>query len=409
MFRITYTLSWGDRYAVHPCTIDLFDVRTQGKQYRVKSSRFWTPSFDIISAAADTQTLFAEASLGVNTKFGSPVKESLGEDEAWPKQLVLDRKYRMQYYPTLKINWDTYPFDSQVAELIISENNLPPGLLALDISGANLDHSGVSTGSDFKKVEVQANVVKVRGRQALKISVKVKRDPKGKVWALFLPILCLGFFESAFHLLIQDYGATDGIFMTQAVTVSVGLAMTDPGFLGFPVSAGGVPFAQAFAMMLVLGALKTSFMILGRVLWDRRMKDNQDTMDDIKAKFDAQGIFFGPGRAGGDVAPFVKKAETAAAAGEGGYLKVEVGAQKRPPASGAKVVPEVDENHVPWSFSWEDVDQEAAARDYREYMRLLAEMSYLDDCLKRYDLVIRISVPVWYLITWPITTLVYFA
>ena len=84
-----------------------------------------------------------------------------------------------------------------------------------------------------------------------------------------MPAVSLAVFECGFHL-VADYDNAEGVFMTQAVVVGVGMAMLDPAFLGFPAYVNKMPFVQCFVLMIVVGALKTSLLIAARLFWTRR-------------------------------------------------------------------------------------------------------------------------------------------
>ena len=53
--KFKYTVTWSDRYAVHPCTIDLYNaVGAKGK--RASTADWWVPSPTMLQKTDETVT-----------------------------------------------------------------------------------------------------------------------------------------------------------------------------------------------------------------------------------------------------------------------------------------------------------------------------------------------------------------
>ena len=112
--RLSYKVTWADRFAVHPCTISLYyhgaGVPESGK--KVDASKWWTPLPDDDSASHLKYT--TEKNLTVCHAPGGP-----GADECekvvtpctmdtcpWPKQLFLQDKVTITAEETA--SWDLF-------------------------------------------------------------------------------------------------------------------------------------------------------------------------------------------------------------------------------------------------------------------------------------------------------------
>lgn len=151
----------------------------------------WSPTLSITSAQKDSKLISQGKKLGVNFAFGTPVTDAVysPQEVPWPKQLVLSRTFKVEHYPQVSLDWSKYPFDSQELTIVLSEESLEPGLLELDIGSMQFGHDKASVGDAWTKESASYEIVDLEGRQALKLSVRVKRDPKGKVYSLFLPCI----------------------------------------------------------------------------------------------------------------------------------------------------------------------------------------------------------------------------
>jgi len=365
-FGVTYVLEWGDRFAVHPCTHNLFHIRTGGHPYVIPSSTYWTPTFTIEPAAKPPKIISAGKQLGVNLDFGKPVTDAVHSsvDVPWPKQLVLSRTYKVEHYPVVELDWLKFPFDSQDLSIVLSEFSVEPGRVVLDISNTEFSHEKTHVGDGWIKESVNFEKMSEDDMQALKLIVRVRRDPKGKVYTLFLPVLTLAVFEVAFNLIVC-YSDTSGVFMTKAVTTGVAVSMTNPEVLGFPSSVSVMPYAQCFVLMVVLGTMFSSIMVLGRFCWENKIRSLSKEIDSMMSKF------------GAAVSTFGVDAPTARS----------------------------------FCFKEEEVDKVSSLApgegEYMRYHQMLVDKNKLLCQLKRYDMVIRAAVVVWYIVSFLTVSLLY--
>lgn len=352
-FRVNFELQWGDRYAVHPCTINLFNIVTGGKPYKIPSELFWAPGLNITNAAKDSRAISSSSVLNVLFGFDDPVRDKAGDDINWPKQLYLGRKYDSEYYPSVTLDWDKYPFDEQTLQLVLTDTTVEAWQLNFSLASTKLDTSDVNVGDGWTLKSVTMDMTPgndgtngTEERPTVRITVKVKRNPRGKVYSVILPAFAVAALDIAFHM-VARYGDVAGTFMTAAVICSVGLAMIDPGFLGFPANIASMPFIQCFCLMILIGGLKTSLLVLGRAFWAVRMHYTREEMEDLEHRAHHNKLF-------------------------------------------KQVRPEGELNEKK-----------------SQHEQLFEYHSMLESQLERYDLFIKASVPIWYLAAWLIVAAAY--
>ena len=126
--KLSYHITWSDRYAVHPCKIALWDFPS-GK--KVDATKWWLPDPDKDSA---TKLTFEHSpNLTVYHKPGHLVNTSCDSVWfspyycPWPKQLFFREKVEVQL--TESVTWDLvkYPFDKQrLRAKVIVEKEMRP-------------------------------------------------------------------------------------------------------------------------------------------------------------------------------------------------------------------------------------------------------------------------------------------
>jgi len=279
VFDVKFSLEWGDRYAVHPCTINLYRVRTSGKHLQVPSTRFWTPNLKAANEMEDTQVKYAASSLGVNLGFGQPVKVSVSEDtQIWPKQLVLSRAYQAQYFPEPMLDWWQYPYDNQTLKLVLADMSLAPGTYKFEVAPSAVNADDVDVGDEWKFESLEVGVVTEDDRSAISISVRMKRTAASKLYTLLYPALTFVCLDVMGHL-IMPYDNDGELFMAQALMMGVSITMLDPDFLGFPATVSRMPYIQCFVLMLTVGTLKTALLLMGRLLWRSRINGLESRLE----------------------------------------------------------------------------------------------------------------------------------
>lgn len=277
-FTLRYKLEWGDRYAVHPCTINLYNIHTSGKQFTIPTAGYWLPAFKAGRARQSESVTSAGSSLGVNTFAGHPVTKkvaSIGDPGPnssalpFPKQLVFNRQYEVVFYPSMALSWDMYPFDKQTFQVQISEMSMTPSQLTLNATRAAFTHKDAQVGDQFKKNSASVEVVMVNGQEHLQVTVEVSRFTKGKLYSIILPSLSVAFLDTAFHLM-TSYDDVTMLFMTSAVVAGVGVQLVNPDFLGIPRDLTTIPFMQCFTLMIIVGGLKQMILVLLRKVVQKR-------------------------------------------------------------------------------------------------------------------------------------------
>jgi len=247
------------------------------------------------------------------------------------------------------MHWDKYPMDEQTVSIVFSERNLEPGLVDYDIDGMTFDSKKTDVGKAWSlKSASYEPTVDEGDRGALKISVTVARNPKGKMYSLILPVLTVAVMDTAFTGLV-DFADTAGVFLTHGVLIGVGVNLINPSNLGFPPTVPGMPFIQAFMLMLLIGALKTAFLLGLRIIASRKLTALESQISELKSAGEEQSAF--------------------------GVESTK--------------------------------DQEEKEADFLQYRGKIHAKESLERLLRKYDLVIRASVPLWYLISWSVVGSVY--
>ena len=117
--KFKYTATWSDRYAVHPCTINLYDtgkgVGANGKM--IPSADWWVPSPTMLQKTDETVTHAKDLKV-MHTATDAVVEPCDGKDGAmkcpWPKQLFLQEEVVLTATKSSSWNMNQHPFDVQV-------------------------------------------------------------------------------------------------------------------------------------------------------------------------------------------------------------------------------------------------------------------------------------------------------
>mmetsp|Transcript_52319 Transcript_52319/g.121659 ORF Transcript_52319/g.121659 Transcript_52319/m.121659 type:complete len:327 (+) Transcript_52319:91-1071(+) len=236
-------------------------------------------SFEIVQSHL---VISASTSLGVSLDFGKPVNHSTDSSEPWPKQLVLSRAYEAELFPSPSIKWGKYPYDTQSLNLNLALMSVSPGDYVFSFRAAAFDRSDdIDVGDSWKFVSVSAGLAKKDGRSVLTATVTVDRNARSKIYTLLLPAISFAILDSVGHILMpyDDYA---NLFAVQALMIGVSIQMLDPSFLGIPSTLNSMPFMQCFMLMLVVGALKTSGLIMGRLFFTRKIARMEQKLEGEK-------------------------------------------------------------------------------------------------------------------------------
>ena len=113
--KFKYTATWSDRYAVHPCTINLYDaaksIGVNGK--RVNSEDWWVPSPTMLQKTDETVDHASDLKV-MHTATDAVVTACEISTCPWPKQLFLQEDVVLTGTKSSSWNMNQYPFDTQV-------------------------------------------------------------------------------------------------------------------------------------------------------------------------------------------------------------------------------------------------------------------------------------------------------
>ena len=242
--KFTYTATWNDRYAVHPCTINLYDngkgVGANGKT--VKSSEWWSPNPNTLGAMS--QSVSHSSGLQVMHDPENAVTTACTSATCpWPKQLYLKDDITME--ATLASGWDLmrHPFDTQTMSGTV---NLVSNIaFAADVPYVAINFTdlafdvgtiGLST-NDWTLLEAK---VKQTGPLTVEFTIKIQRASASVFFKVMIPYIAV--------VLLSILAATMDAYerlMIVSFSVLVGATMLDPDFLGLPAGVEGVPFLMA--------------------------------------------------------------------------------------------------------------------------------------------------------------------
>ena len=121
--RVWYNITWGDRFAVHPCKISLYSYGTgvpqAGKQ--VPSADWWLPNPDKDSGTSLTFT--HATNLSVLSAVSVPVTRPCTlETCPWPKQLLVRDTIQLTIKQSVSFDLSKFPFDRCVACVLRRES-----------------------------------------------------------------------------------------------------------------------------------------------------------------------------------------------------------------------------------------------------------------------------------------------
>lgn len=266
--KFKYTATWSDRYAVHPCTINLYDtgkgVGANGK--RVPSADWWVPSPNLKQNTG--QTVKHAADLNVMHTASDPVDQPCDDTNGnmkcpWPKQLFLQEDLVVTGSKSSSFNMKQHPFDVQV---ITGKLDLVSNIAyASDIPKVSLNFTqgamealqttdsvkAIYGGSDWEVLS--ATVDHKEGELEVSFRIEMRRASASVVFKVLIPIIAI----SLVSVLAGTLSANDRLLVV-SVSVLAGSTMLDPDFLGLPAGTEGVPFLMA----MVIGHMAINSILL---------------------------------------------------------------------------------------------------------------------------------------------------
>jgi hypothetical protein len=258
--KFSYTATWSDRFAVHPCTINLYDtgkgVGANGKL--VKANEWWTPQPSVKGSMSESITKLAELRV-MDTPDVAVTSACTVSTCPWPKQLLLQDEIVAS--ATRMSGWDLsrHPFDKQILK---GKVNLVANIAyAVDIpkvsinftEGGAIDGSaldGIYGGSDWT---VLSGSLKQTGPTEIEFELEIERASGSVFFKVIIPVVAV----SLLSILAGTLDAYERL-MIVSVSVLVGATMLDPDFLGLPSGVEGVPFLMA----VVIGHMAINSILL---------------------------------------------------------------------------------------------------------------------------------------------------
>ena len=272
-----YDATWSTRYAVHPCSINLYadgeGVGPKGK--RVESERWWLPTPEGDGAFASTVSHAKH--LNVYHAPGVQVLKPCtvaGPDACpWPKQLYL--RSRIQIEATFKSDFDLsrFPFDVQTltGSLMLVSNVAYEADMAKvrlvfetalsEYSPAGDDLAAIFPAPLWRPLSVELtndtkhSSANCMANPHLCVSFKVvlARQATSTMFKVLLPVLV-----NALIIVLSSRMASASRLKVLALSTVAAATMLNPAFLGLPDDTQGVPFVMA----LVIGHLAITFLML---------------------------------------------------------------------------------------------------------------------------------------------------
>jgi len=263
-FQVTfsYTATWSDRYAVHPCTINLYDtgagVGASGKV--VPSADWWLPTPNLKQNIGES--VKHEANVKVFHNPTDPVLQACADNEEcpWPKQLFLSEKITLTAKKASSFVMHQHPFDVQTIEGTIDlvSNIAYPSFVPkvkvnfTEFAQAEESVKDIYGGTDWTVLSAQVTQSETNELQ-LDFSIKMKRASASVVFKVLIPVMAI----SLVSILAGFLEANDRLLVV-SVSVLAGSSMLDPDFLSLPAGTQGIPFLMA----LVIGHMAINSVLL---------------------------------------------------------------------------------------------------------------------------------------------------
>ena len=252
--RVDYEITWSDRYAVHPCKINLFGSQLMGgrpKRKKVPASNWWKPDphNEDISSLAFTHS----SELDVSHSPGQPVTTLCTTASCpWPKQLFLTSKVRVDLTEAASWNLFKFPFDRQLVRaeiLLVDKDNFAN---EEDFERALFDVKVPQTFTqtyidelydalDWSVYDLKVKYTKEAPDSGkLVVEIKIERNSVGPVFKCFIPIIA-----NAGLVMVGVTLKPSGMTKVLSLSVVAGSVMLNPSWLGLPVAVEVVPFIQS--------------------------------------------------------------------------------------------------------------------------------------------------------------------
>jgi hypothetical protein len=266
--KFKYTATWSDRYAVHPCTINLYDtgkgVGANGKM--IPSADWWVPSPTMLQKTDETVTHAKDLKV-MHTATDAVVEPCDGKDGAmkcpWPKQLFLQEEVVLTATKSSSWNMNQHPFDTQIltGKVSLVSNiayavDLPKVSMnftqgAMEAKQTTDSVKAIYGGTDWEVLS--ATVQHKKGDLEVSFRIEMRRASASVVFKVLIPVIAI----SLLSVLAGTLEANDRLLVV-SVSVLAGSTMLDPDFLGLPAGTEGVPFLMA----LVIGHMAINAILL---------------------------------------------------------------------------------------------------------------------------------------------------
>jgi len=258
--RLSYYITWSDRFAVHPCKISLYGgygsgVPASGKT--VDANDWWKP--DPAKGHLEALHFRHAKNLSVLHAPDVPVISACTPESCpWPKQLYLSEKIKVELVESATWDLFRYPFDRQIVhaefdlfdedEFAQREAFLAATLnVTLPVPGEFDRHFERIYKPDDWRVYYAA-VERYPGRpRSLVFVLKIERNAGSTIFKCLIPMFA--------NALVVQLGATmSNTHRLQILVLSLLAAATmlNPSFLGLPENVQGIPFIQSLVIIHIL-------------------------------------------------------------------------------------------------------------------------------------------------------------
>ena len=249
----SYSATWSDRYAVHPCKIDLYDV-TGSRGKFVPAADWWKPEG---KGVGGTSTTNHASELQVLSAPGQPITTACTMSTcAWPMQLYI--KEQMSLQVDFKNDWNLlkFPFDQQILKgkiFLVTNFARATDQKATELNITALDQFNI-TASYLERLYAPAawsvtNVLVHKPATNLPFEVSfevvMKRNSSGSIFKVMIPLFCL----MMLTVLAANMPPENRLKLV-ALCLIAASNMLNPKFLGLPDGYDGpMPFLMGLVIV----------------------------------------------------------------------------------------------------------------------------------------------------------------
>ena len=259
----SYSATWSDRYAVHPCKVNLYDVTGSRGKFE-PASKWWKPEGKGVGAT-ESRTNHADE-LQVMAAPGTAIQTACTMDTCpWPKQLYLKEAMSLEAQFANDWNLQKFPFDTQTLTgniRLVTNFARASDQVATELNITGLDTLNATRAYLRRLYPLTAwSVISVRLQQPSTVSqpfdvsfeVTMRRNAAGAVFKVIIPLMSL----MMLTVLAANMQAAPRLKVIGLCLIA-SANMLNPRFLGLPEGYDGpMPFLMAIVVvhMAVAGCL----------------------------------------------------------------------------------------------------------------------------------------------------------